>query len=177
MWSSATWELEQWCIISNTHTHSVDLVRCVVWSANSEDTVPAKIITDVKNKNKFQNNRSASNYEFYRFILVSKTINPHQKYRRYRYYRFLSSVGSWSVVRGAHIQAFTISSQDHGRLPIVRMSKHSCVWCVCNVCVCVCVSVQYVVCVCVVLRVCCACMCVCVESVLWGVLCLDDVVC
>ena len=38
----------------------------------------------------------------------SKTINPQTNYRRYRYYRFLSSVGSWSVDRGAHIQAFTL---------------------------------------------------------------------
>ena len=63
----------------------------------------------------------------------SKTINPHKNYRRYRYCRFLSSVGSWSVDRGAHIQAFTFSmklSQNHGRLSIVSISKHSCVWCV-----------------------------------------------
>ena len=32
---------------------------------------------------------------------------------------------SWSVVRGAHIQAFTFSSQDHGRLPDKHISKHS----------------------------------------------------
>ena len=53
-----------------------------------------------------------------------------------------------AVDRGAHIQAFTFSSQDHGRLSIVRISKHSCVWCVCNVvCVlCVC-GVWYVWCV------------------------------
>ena len=31
--------------------------------------------------------------------------------------------GRWCV--GAHIQAFTLSSQDHGRLSIVRKSKHS----------------------------------------------------
>ena len=31
--------------------------------------------------------------------------------------------GRWCV--GAHIQAFTFSSQDHGRLSIVRISKHS----------------------------------------------------
>ena len=30
-----------------------------------------------------------------------------------------------SVDHGAHIQAFTFSSQDHGRLSIVRISKHS----------------------------------------------------
>ena len=32
---------------------------------------------------------------------------------------------SRSVVDCAHIQAFTFSSQDHGRLSIVRISKHS----------------------------------------------------
>ena len=32
-------------------------------------------------------------------------------------------IGRWCV--GAHIQAFTFSSQDHGRLSIVRISKHS----------------------------------------------------
>ena len=31
--------------------------------------------------------------------------------------------GRWCV--GAHIQAFTFSSQDHGRLSIVHISKHS----------------------------------------------------
>ena len=59
------------------------------------------------------------------------------------------------VDRGAHIQAFTFASQDHGRLSIVRISKHSCVWCV-----------QCVVCACRV--VCCACVvcgCACVLSV------------
>ena len=32
--------------------------------------------------------------------------------------------GSWSDVGGAHIKAFTFSSQDHGRL------SGACVWCV-----------------------------------------------
>ena len=58
-----------------------------------------------------------------------------RNYRRYRYCRFLSSAGSWSVDRGAHIKVFTFSSQDHGRLLAVYVSKHSCVVvCVCNVC-------------------------------------------
>ena len=35
-----------------------------------------------------------------------------------RDFQILSSVGSWSVDRRAHIQAFTFSSQDHGRLSI-----------------------------------------------------------
>ena len=38
---------------------------------------------------------------------------------------------SRSVVDRAHFQAFTFSSQDHGRLSIVHVSKHSCVCCVC----------------------------------------------
>ena len=59
------------------------------------------------------------------FFLNSKTIHPQTNYRRYRYCRFLSSVGSWSVDRGAHIQVFTFSSQDHGRLSNMRISEHS----------------------------------------------------
>ena len=61
----------------------------------------------------------------------SKTINPHQNYRRYRHYSCYSYkskmalAGSWSDVGGAHIQAFTFSSQDHCRLFEVRISKHS----------------------------------------------------
>ena len=38
----------------------------------------------------------------------------------------MALAGSWSDVGGAHIQAFTLSSQDHGRL--------SGVWC--GVCTC-----------------------------------------
>ena len=45
----------------------------------------------------------------------------------FRLCRFSSSVGSWSVERGAHIQAFTFSSKDHGRLSIVLC----CVWRAC----------------------------------------------
>ena len=47
--------------------------------------------------------------------------------------------GRWCV--GAHIQAFTFSSQDHGRLLAVHVSKHSCA---CVQCVCVVVSVVVV---------------------------------
>ena len=43
--------------------------------------------------------------------------------------QILSIVGSWSVDRGAHIQAFTFSSQDHGRLSIVRVVFVCIVWC------------------------------------------------
>ena len=39
----------------------------------------------------------------------------------------MALAGSWSDVGGAHIQAFTFSSQDHGRLSAV-------LWCVCGVC-------------------------------------------
>ena len=35
-----------------------------------------------------------------------------------------------------YIQAFTLSSQDDGRLPVVHVSKHSCVCDVCVVCAC-----------------------------------------
>ena len=34
-------------------------------------------------------------------------------------------IEKWHYVRGAHIQAFTFSSQDHGRLSTVRISEHS----------------------------------------------------
>ena len=41
----------------------------------------------------------------------------------------MTLAGSWSVVRGAHIQAFiflhSADAQDHGRLPVVYISKHS----------------------------------------------------
>ena len=68
----------------------------------------------------------------------------------------MALAGSWSDVGGAHIQAFTFSFQDHGRLSIVHVSKHSLFswrrhsqdhgrlsgvwcgvlwWCVCVVCV------------------------------------------
>ena len=69
-------------------------------------TIDPHHITDITDLYQFQNNKCAKNY------------------RRYRNYRFLSSVGSWSVERGAHIQAFTFSSEDHGRLSIVRISEH-----------------------------------------------------
>ena len=79
----------------------------------------------------------------------------------------MALAGSWSDVGGAHIQAFTFSSQDHGRLSIVHISKHSLfswrrhsqdhgrlsgVWCgVCVVCVVVvCCVVVLWWCVCVV---------------------------
>ena len=45
----------------------------------------------------------------------------------------MALAGSWSVVWPAHIQAFTFSSQDHGRLSGVCLWR---VWCVC-VCCCV----------------------------------------
>ena len=74
--------------------------------------------------------------------------------------------GRWCV--GAHIQAFTFSSQDHGRLSIVH-------WVLCGVCgvrvVCVCVSGMCVcVCVCCMLYVVCCMLCV-VCCVLCCVLC------
>ena len=37
----------------------------------------------------------------------------------------MALAGSWSDVGGAHIQAFTFSSQDHGRLSGEHISKHS----------------------------------------------------
>ena len=37
----------------------------------------------------------------------------------------MALAGSWSDVGGAHIQAFTFSSQDHGRLSDKHISKHS----------------------------------------------------
>ena len=95
-----------------------------------------------------------------------KTNPQKKKNRRYRYYRFLSSVGLRSVVDCAHFQAFTFSSQDRGRLSIVRISKHSrfnslkitvgCRLCcerVCKLGVVACVYVHVVLCV--VLVVCC----------------------
>ena len=50
--------------------------------------------------------------------------------------------GRWCV--GAHIQAFTFSSQDHGRLSIV----HCVCVCVCVVCVCVDMVVRMCMCMC-----------------------------
>ena len=38
----------------------------------------------------------------------------------------MTRAGSRSVAGRARIQAFTFSSQDHGRLPVVHVSKHSC---------------------------------------------------
>ena len=63
----------------------------------------------------------------------------------------MTLAGSWSVVRGAHVQAFTFSSQDHGRLSAV-------LWCV----------------------VCCVCMRVLLCGVLrgvWCVVCVSGVLC
>ena len=40
-----------------------------------------------------------------------------------RFFYRMQDHGRWCV--GAHIQAFTFSSQDHGRLSIERISKHS----------------------------------------------------
>ena len=37
----------------------------------------------------------------------------------------MALAGSWSDVGSAHIQAFTFSSQDHGRLSDKHISKHS----------------------------------------------------
>ena len=45
-------------------------------------------------------------------------------YRRHRYCRFFIECRIM-VDRGAHIQAFTFSCQDHGRLPDEYISKHS----------------------------------------------------
>ena len=75
----------------------------------------------------------------------SKTINPHENYRRYRYYRFSYSVGSWSrctypsihffvsrsrsVVDCAHIRAFTFL------LTKTLSRSRSVVDCVVSVCV------------------------------------------
>ena len=88
-------------------------------------------------------------------------------YRRYRYCRFLSSAGTWSVDHGAHIQAFTFSSQDHGRLSMVPCV----VWCgMCGVRV-VCVRVCVRVCVCVCWHGCAHVMCVVVCTLCCGVVC------
>ena len=54
-------------------------------------------------------------------------------------------MGSWSVDRGAHIQAFTFSSHDHGRLSGFVWF----VWYEGGVYVCMCVCVYVYVCVCV----------------------------
>ena len=67
----------------------------------------------------------------------------------------------WCV--GAKIQAFTFSSQDHGRFSIVLVLRW-CVWCEGGVCMCMCK------CICMCMSVvCCACvlkwLCVCVECV------------
>ena len=65
------------------------------------------------------------------FYNKSKTVRRkknHRLYRRYICYSFLKKMalaGSWSDVGGAHIQAFTFSSQDHGRLSDKHISKHS----------------------------------------------------
>ena len=111
--------------------------------------------------NKIENNRPASNYRRYSFILNRKqyvrikitditgvtvvTVKNKKK----------ALARSWSDVGGAHIQAFTFSSQDHSRLS----DKHCLVcgvvccggvlwWCVCVVCCCcvlLCVVVVVVV--------------------------------
>ena len=91
-------------------------VSCVHLSLVS--TILPKMITDVSLKIRIK-------LRILRIFINSKTINPHKNCRRYRYCRFLSSVGSWSVDCGAHIQAFTFSYQDHGRLSIVCISTHS----------------------------------------------------
>ena len=100
-----------------------------------KSTIPAKIITDVNIK-LIPKQYIRIKLRILRILINSKTINPHENYRRYRYYRF-------SYGRGAHIQAFTFSSQDHCRLSIVHVSQaftflltktlsrsRSVVWCV-----------------------------------------------
>ena len=105
-------------------------------------TIAEEIIT-VTNRNKIENNRPASNYRHYRF-----------KINRKQYIRIkitdvtdvtvvtvinkkMALAGSWSDVGGAHIQTFTFSSQDHGRLSGEWCGV--CVWCVVWVlCRCVC---------------------------------------
>ena len=79
--------------------------------------------------NKIENNRTVSDYSRYSFIIIRKNSWPHE-------ITDVTSVtvliqkraleGSWSVVRGAHFQAFTLKlPQDHGRLPAVHISKRS----------------------------------------------------
>ena len=103
----------------------------------------------------------------------SKTINPHENYRRYRYYRFSSSVGSWSrctypsihffvsrsrsVVDCAHIRAFTflLTKTLSRSRSVVDCVVSVCVYTWCGgVCVCTCGVV-------------CTCCVVCCVVVLW----------
>ena len=115
--------------------------------------VPSSKKIQLQILNKIENDRSVSHYRPYSFILIRKQYGCMKNYRRYRRHRRYSLSkkwnleGSWSVVRGAQIQAFTFSSQDHGRLPDV--------WCgvlcvVCGVggvlCWCWCLVVVVVLC-------------------------------
>ena len=59
-------------------------------------------------RNKIENNRTVSDY------------------RRYSFNSKRALEGSWSVVRSAHFQAFTLKlPQDHGRLSDKHIAKHS----------------------------------------------------
>ena len=82
-------------------------------------TIPAEIITDTDRKyNRKQ--LGCIRLQALQFYIKSKTINPHQDYRRYRRYSFNKKKRHL-----ARIQAFTFSSQDHGRLNDKHISKHS----------------------------------------------------
>ena len=85
----------------------------------------AKIITDVNIK-LIPKQYIRIKLRILRIKINSETINPHENYRRYRYYRF-------SYGRGAHIQAFTFL------LTKTLSRSRSVVWCVWSVgCVCTC---------------------------------------
>ena len=105
-------------------------------------------------------------------------MNPHNKnYRRYRYYRFLSSVGSWSVDRGCaypSIHVETLKITVGCRLCCgVCLVRGGCCERVCTLgvvaCVCTCVRCAYMLWCGVVW--CCVVLCCVVCCVVWCVVC------
>ena len=64
-------------------------------------------------------------------LLIPKTTGPHKTtvIADFLLLSGMTLAGSWSVVGGAHIQALIFSwcwnSQDHGRLSVGHVSKHS----------------------------------------------------
>ena len=84
-------------ILGNVHDLFTDPSRKLFDNVlrDVRDTIPEKMITDVNIK-LIPKQYIRIKLRILRIKINSKTINPHENYRRYRYYRFSYSVGSWS---------------------------------------------------------------------------------
>ena len=107
----------------------VIVVNCSCCGCSSCGTIPPKMITCEIRKLIQKHFVSKKIQKIVTGVIIKNNTSAKKVVTDFHFLSELTLAGSWSVVAGAHIQASTFSqrllSQDHGRLPVVHVSKHS----------------------------------------------------